>query len=237
MILKNFLKICFNIYLKFVKNIDIDRKSQVSKEVYRYFFNKKNNNIILKNSQLMGKIEIDKNTKINDSIIFGKVKIGKYCSINGPGIKIGGRINGIEIKEFVSIGANVIIQEDNHNFHHLSTFFVNSEILGRDAIDDVISKGKIIIEEDVWIGSNSIILSGVKIGRGSIIGAGSVVTKNIPSYSIVVGNPAKIIRKRFTDDKIKFIEKLEWWKWNEEKIKENAKYFNKDLNINEKVKI
>jgi acetyltransferase-like isoleucine patch superfamily enzyme len=67
---------------------------------------------------------------------------------------------------------------------------------------------KVIIEDDVWIGYGSIVLSGVKIGRGSIVAAGSVVTKDIEPYSIVAGNPAKLIRKRFTEDEIHLHEKL-----------------------------
>lgn len=64
-------------------------------------------------------------------------------------------------------------------------------------------KGNIVIENDVWIGSKSIIMSGVQISSGAVVGAGSVVTKDVSPYSIVAGNPARVVKKRFTDEQIK----------------------------------
>lgn len=93
-------------------------------------------------------------------------------------------------------------------------------------IEDIFSKGNIIIGDDVWIGSNSVILSGVTIGRGSIIGAGSVVTMNIPNYSIVAGNPARVIKSRFSNEIVDYLEDLRWWEWDERKIIESERIFN-----------
>ena len=78
------------------------------------------------------------------------------------------------------------------------------------------------------------ILPGITIGRGSIIGAGSIVTKDIPNYSVVFGNPAKIIKKRFEDDIINFLEEIKWWEWDNDKIENYEHIFNidfKDRNI------
>ena len=72
-------------------------------------------------------------------------------------------------------------------------------------------KGDTIIGNDVWIGQNATILPGVHIGDGAIIGANSVVGSNVEPYTIVVGNPAKPIRKRFDDELIDIMEKLKWW--------------------------
>ena len=83
-------------------------------------------------------------------------------------------------------------------------------------------KGDIIVENDVWIGMNVMIMSGVKIGSGSVIGAGSVISKDVEPYSIVVGNPAKVIKKRFTDDQIDIVLKSEWWNWDHNFIRENS---------------
>ena len=84
------------------------------------------------------------------------------------------------------------------------------------------SKGNINIENDVWIGAYSTIMSGVKIGNGAVIGASSVVTKDIPPYAIVAGNPAKIIKYRFTEEQIVSLLKIEWWNWDEYKIKNES---------------
>ena len=82
---------------------------------------------------------------------------------------------------------------------------------------------------NVWIGDNVIILPGVKIGHGVVIGAGSIISKDIPAFSIAVGTPAKSIKKRFNDDIIKELLKIKWWDWNMIKIKQNKEFFNSDL--------
>ena len=83
------------------------------------------------------------------------------------------------------------------------------------------SNGGIIVGNDVWIGGNAIILSGVKIGDGAVIGAGSVVTKDVADYEIVAGNPAKHIKYRFKREEIKQLKEIEWWNWSIDKIMEH----------------
>jgi acetyltransferase-like isoleucine patch superfamily enzyme len=83
-------------------------------------------------------------------------------------------------------------------------------------------KGDITIENDVWIGAKSTIMSGVKIGNGAVIAAGATVTKDVPPYAIVVGNPGKIIKYRFTENQIKDLLDIAWWDWSESKIREEA---------------
>ena len=80
------------------------------------------------------------------------------------------------------------------------------------------NKGDIIIGNDVWIGYEAVILSGVTIGDGAIVGTRAVVTKDVPSYTIVGGVPAKPIRKRFSDDDIAALLKMKWWDWPVEQI-------------------
>lgn len=80
---------------------------------------------------------------------------------------------------------------------------------------------KLIIGNDVWIGYNAIILSGVKIGDGAIVATGAVVTKDVKPYEIVGGIPAKVIRKRFSDEVIIKLQKMKWWNWSVDKIKRN----------------
>ena len=83
-------------------------------------------------------------------------------------------------------------------------------------------KGDISIENDVWIGAKSTIMSGVKIHNGAIVGSCSVVTKDVPPYAIVAGNPAQIIKFRFDVDQIQALQEIRWWNWDEEKIKQEA---------------
>jgi len=83
-------------------------------------------------------------------------------------------------------------------------------------------KGDIIIENDVWIGATATIMSGVKISNGAVVGAGSVVTKDVPPYAIVAGNPAKVVKYRFTEEQIEKLLSIAWWDWEEQKIRDNA---------------
>ena len=82
-----------------------------------------------------------------------------------------------------------------------------------------------MIGNDVWIGSNVIIMSGVRIGDGAVIAAGAIVTKNVEPYSIVGGVPAKTIRRRFEENQIEYLRKIEWWNRSEDWIKKNAASF------------
>lgn len=160
--------------------------------------------------------------------IFGKVEIGRYTSISGPSTRICAKVNKIQIGSFCSIASNVVIQEYYHSMNTATTYNILSNVFKEDNGDKAISKGSIIIEDDVWIGSNTVILSGVKIGRGAIIGAGAVVTKNVGRYQIVAGNPAKLIKYRFTPESIKELECSKWWEWTNEKILNERDFFTKN---------
>lgn len=157
-------------------------------------------------------------------ILFGNVQVGRYTSINGPGTRICAGNNGVVIGSFCSIASNVVIQEYNHRTDSASTYNVISGVLNQTANMSV-SKGPIHIEDGVWLGSNTVVLSGVTIGRGAVIGAGSVVVKDIPPYAIAVGNPAKVVKYRFSDEAIKEVEDSKWWLWNENQIRENSSFF------------
>ena len=84
------------------------------------------------------------------------------------------------------------------------------------------NKGNVVIGNDVWIGYNATIMAGVTIGDGAIIAANAIVVKNVEPYTIVGGNPAKIIRKRFSEAYIKLLLEIQWWNWGIEKITENV---------------
>ena len=134
-----------------------------------------------------------------------KLIIGKFCAI----------AKGIE---FIMGGAN-------HRIDSITTYPFN--IMGNGweksapSLSDLKLKGDTIIGNDVWIGQNVTILPAVHIGDGAIIGANSVVAKDIPPYSVAVGNPCEVKRKRFDEDLIEYLLKIKWWNWNAEKIFKN----------------
>ena len=81
-------------------------------------------------------------------------------------------------------------------------------------------RGDVLIGNDVWLGADSMIMSGVTVGHGAVVGAGAVVTKDVPPYSVCVGNPAKVARTRFPDDVVRRLLELRWWDWPEDKIEQ-----------------
>lgn len=134
------------------------------------------------------------------------------------------------IEKFCSIacGAKFIFTSANHSLKSLSTypfpiFFEEWGLDVTDITDAWDNKGDIVVGNDVWIGYEAVILSGVTIGDGAIVGSRAVVTKDIPPYTIVGGVPAKPIRKRFDDVIIARLLELKWWDWSEERIKANLK--------------
>lgn len=133
------------------------------------------------------------------------LKIGKFCSIaDGVFILLGG----------------------NHRVDWVTTYpfsaLPNDWPEAADITGHPSSNGDVIIGSDVWIGHQAIILSGVSIGDGAVVGARAVVTRNVPPYAIVVGNPATMVRKRFDDATIRELQRVKWWDWSIEKIRLNV---------------
>jgi virginiamycin A acetyltransferase len=90
------------------------------------------------------------------------------------------------------------------------------------------SPGKVVIRNDVWVGTGALILDGVEIGDGAIIGAGAVVVHNVPPYSIVAGCPAKVVRQRFCDKEVELLSALAWWRWPDELIRQASEIIRSD---------
>ena len=129
----------------------------------------------------------------------------------------------LRIGSFCGIGPNVTILLGLEHRPDWVTIYPFNRFLSEyiDLKGNPATKGPVVIGNDVWIGMNSFILSGVTIGDGAVIGACSVVTRNVGPYTIVAGNPAKVIRKRFDQETIDKLLKIKWWDWNIERIKEN----------------
>jgi virginiamycin A acetyltransferase len=135
------------------------------------------------------------------------------------------------IGKFVQIahGVRFITSSANHKMSGFSTYPFNTFMMTpQTTSDDIVAmfedsqnRGDTIVGNDVWIGMDTTILAGVKIGDGAIIGAKSVVTKDVEPYTVVGGNPAKVIKKRFDDSVIKALLDIQWWNWSIEKIEEN----------------
>jgi virginiamycin A acetyltransferase len=146
----------------------------------------------------------EKNVKYHFDFINDKLVIGKFCMIASD--------------------VKFIMNGGNHLTEAISAYpFAIFEEGWKDAMEgkSYPNKGDITIGNDVWLGYNSTIMAGVKIGDGAIIGTNSTVVKDVEPYTIVGGNPAQVIKKRFSEKKIKELLELKWWNWDIEKITEN----------------
>lgn len=133
----------------------------------------------------------------------------------------------LRIGAFCSIGPNVTIVLGNHRSDLVTTYpfraiagLVGGGLWGSamGAEPDHTTRGDVVIGDEVWLGANSTVLSGVTIGTGSIVGAGAVVRRDVPPYAIVTGNPAQVIRHRFDDVTIERLLRTNWWHWPDERI-------------------
>lgn len=158
-----------------------------------------------------------------------KVGLYSYGSCFSKTFNLGGTV---EIGNYCSIAENVRYFGANHPVEALSTspLFYNNNF--GFSVQDIV-RHTLVIENDVWIGYGVIIVSSCKkIGQGAVIGAGAIVTKDVPPYAIVVGNPARIVNYRFSDEVIVKIEKSNWWKQPPQQVLHYYKEFDKS-NITE----
>lgn len=128
-----------------------------------------------------------------------KLIIGSYCSI-GTGAS------------FIMAG------NQGHRYDWISSFpfYYMSEVeYFHDSVDAYQAAGDTIIGNDVWIGAEAMVMPGIEIGNGAVIGSRALVTKDVEPYTIVGGNPAKVIKKRFSEEEIAVLIKVKWWEWDE----------------------
>lgn len=159
------------------------------------------------------------NDFVNDPTQFEKNNVLYHYPINRDRLIIG---------KFCSIacGTKFLFNSANHTLKSLATysfplFFEDWELENNDVRESWDNKGDIVVGNDVWIGYEAVIMAGVTIGDGAIIGTRAVVTKDVPPYTIVGGVPAKQIRKRYSDETIDALMKMQWWDWPKEKIRRN----------------
>ncbi|MFM5027369.1 CatB-related O-acetyltransferase, partial [Aeromonas caviae] len=134
-------------------------------------------------------------------------------------------VDKLIIGSFCSIGSGasfIMAGNQGHRYDWASSFpffYMQEEPAFSSALDAFQKAGNTVIGNDVWIGSEAMVMPGIKIGHGAVIGSRSLVTKDVEPYAIVGGNPAKKIKKRFTDEEISLLLEMEWWNWSLEKIK------------------
>ena len=158
---------------------------------------------------------------INDPRDFQKNNVLYHYPINRDRLVIG---------KFCSIacGAKFLFNSANHTMTSLSTYtfplFYEEWGLKKENVTEAWdNKGDIIVGNDVWIGFEAVILSGVTIGDGAVIGSRAVVTRDVPPYTVVGGVPARAIHRRFDEQTIETLLQLKWWDWPEERIRENIR--------------
>lgn len=136
---------------------------------------------------------------------FDKLIIGKFCSIGSGAV-------------FIMAG------NQGHNPGWISTY----PFFGREEFSNSRSgfsrSGDTTVGDDVWIGSEAMIMPGVNIGTGAVIGSRAIVTKDVPPYSVVGGNPARIIKMRFSPEEIEMLQRIRWWDWSPEKINKKMEF-------------
>lgn len=176
--------------------------------------------------------ELGQFTEVGMYNYFENVKLGDY-SYSGEFCFF----QNVEIGKFSNIAAMVRIGPTDHpmerpSLHH---FTYRRKMYGFDVEDDEAffrwrKQQKNHIGNDTWIGHGAIIMPGVTIGNGAVVGSGAVVTKDVEPYTIVVGVPAKLVRKRFDEETIQKLEEIRWWDWSHEMIKERFHDFLLDIN-------
>jgi len=156
---------------------------------------------------------------LTEQKLLSAYKVGKW-SYGTPKV-IRWRSNQIlEVGKFCSFAEDTVIMlGGEHHSEFVSTFPFGRFFDEKFSDNHEWTRGNVRIGNDVWIGRGALILSGVAIGDGAIVGAESVVAKDIPPYAVVVGNPARVIRKRFDDEIIEALLRIRWWDWSDEKVR------------------
>ncbi len=166
------------------------------------------------------------------------INVGEHTYYNGDIKLVASGKSKINIGKYCSIGSNLKIITLNHDYNYPSLqgkFYKNNFNDRHPGETNIIptkerTKGHVYIGNDVWLGDDVTILSGIKIGDGCCIGTKSLITKDMPPYTICGGIPCRIIKNRYPEKIKQFLLKIKWWNWSSEKIKLNKKFFFTNLN-------
>lgn len=159
-------------------------------------------------------------TYMANSFNIDKVHVGNY-TYGELTVLTYNEKNELRIGHFCSIASGVtFVLSADHYLNHISTFPFKVKVLQCEQYE-AISKGDIVVDDDVWIGQNAVVLSGVHIGQGAVIAAGAVVSKDVPPYAIVAGVPAKVIKYRFDNELVEKLIKVNYNTFDKEFIEKN----------------
>ena len=195
---------------------------------------------IIKNKKDIKESYVFKNSRIsfNDPIPnFTKLSIGEWSSSSNPLTIHAYHVSELKlvINKFVHIGKNLKWLASKEHTPELLSNNLNSLFLNEEEFEKIYLRYHndspiLEIGNDVWIEDNVIIIGTIKIGDGSVVGAGTVITHDVKPYEVVAGNPQKHIRYRFNKKDIDKLKKIKWWNWEDKKIKANIdKFFNNNL--------
>lgn len=202
------------------------KKSDLTKMTLNYLYSKFFK-IILQGKSVRNS-KIDKTAKIYSGTEFYDSSIGRHSYIG-----YNSEVHSCDIGAFCSIANHLILGGAEHPLKWVSTspvFYNVSGGTGRHLGNNEIAPLKrTTIGNDVWIGSRVIIMQGLNIGTGAVIGAGSIVTKNVPPYAVVAGSPARIIKYRFDENTIQKLLNSKWWELSDDELKKYSKYVNQPI--------
>lgn len=228
------MKLIKNVYRKFKKSLISEPAEKETNNIVDskvHFVKLIDESAQVQFSELRGEIKVGARSLLNKVLLDGDITIGSNTTINGPNTEFYSLDFPIKIGNFCSIARGTNIQEHNHDSKCITTYFIKYRVFNDNYGVDAISKGAIEIGNDVWIGTGSTILTGVKIGDGAVIAANAVVTNDVPAYAIVGGTPAQILKYRFSTDIINKLLEIKWWDWDIDKIKKNKNLFYGDLTM------
>lgn len=188
--------------------------------------------VVVKNSSVGVGCVIGRGSELANVRLTRNVRIGSHTLLRSSGSSFHiAESSYCEIGNYTSIAGGFELREYGHSIQRPATYYVSKRFFGGNSTDDVVSNGPVAIGSDVWIGSGVLVLGGLTIGHGAVVGARSVVTKDIPPFAVVVGNPAKVIRYRFSDELISELMDMRWWNYPIEDLSrpEMAEFFCTEL--------